>query len=311
MNPKVFISHASEDKDRFVTEFAIKLRKNGVDAWLDKWEMQIGDSLVDKIFEDGIKKADCFIVILSHNSVNKPWVKEELNASVVKRLSKGTKIIPIILDDCDVPESLISTLWIEIKNLKNYDEAFKKVLSSIFRLNEKPLLGKTPNFVSSATQPINGLTQADNLILKISCEFALAKNDLQVQITPDFLESKVDLSIEEINDCVDILESQFFLKVERMLGGYYFAFITPHAFITYAKAYIDTYEKILEQIIGLIVNEEMTTNIQIQENSQESIVIIDSILLYFESLKLLKLSRMSGGMIYIHHITARLRRMLQ
>jgi len=52
MHPKVFVSHASEDKERFVTNFATKLRENGVDAWLDKWEMLPGDSLVDKIFEE-------------------------------------------------------------------------------------------------------------------------------------------------------------------------------------------------------------------------------------------------------------------
>ena len=52
-SPKVFLSHASEDKLRFVDEFASRLMKNGVDAWLDKWEMLPGDSLVDKIFEEG------------------------------------------------------------------------------------------------------------------------------------------------------------------------------------------------------------------------------------------------------------------
>jgi hypothetical protein len=41
--PKVFISHASEDKDRFVTLFARRLRENGVDAWLDQWETRIDD----------------------------------------------------------------------------------------------------------------------------------------------------------------------------------------------------------------------------------------------------------------------------
>ena len=41
--PKVFISHASADKARFVTGLAEKLRANGVDAWLDSWEMQPGD----------------------------------------------------------------------------------------------------------------------------------------------------------------------------------------------------------------------------------------------------------------------------
>lgn len=71
-NPKVFISHASEDKERFVMKFATKLRSVGIDAWIDKWEMLSGDSLVDKIFEDGIKEADSFIVVLSINSINKP-----------------------------------------------------------------------------------------------------------------------------------------------------------------------------------------------------------------------------------------------
>ena len=36
---KVFISHASEDKDRFVLDFAKRLRTNNIDAWIDIWEM--------------------------------------------------------------------------------------------------------------------------------------------------------------------------------------------------------------------------------------------------------------------------------
>ena len=69
MNPKVFISHASEDKERFVMNFASKLRANGVDAWLDKWEMLPGDSLVDKIFEEGIKEAaeSCPVSVIKYD----------------------------------------------------------------------------------------------------------------------------------------------------------------------------------------------------------------------------------------------------
>lgn len=88
MSPKVFISHASEDKDRFVTEFAKKLRENGVDVWLDKWEMLPGDSLVDKIFEEGLKEAQAVIIVLSKYSIEKPWVREELNASLLTKLIK-------------------------------------------------------------------------------------------------------------------------------------------------------------------------------------------------------------------------------
>jgi hypothetical protein len=107
---KVFISHASEDKDRFVLEFAKKLRENGVDAWIDVWEMLPGDSLVDKVFYEGIKNARAMIVVLSNYSVEKPWVREELNRGFLDRLSGKCRIIPVVIDDCPIPEPLIMRL---------------------------------------------------------------------------------------------------------------------------------------------------------------------------------------------------------
>ena len=80
INPKVFISHASEDKERLLRAFATKLRQEaGVDAWVDEWEIYPGDSLVQKIFEEGVKDAEAVIIVLSEHSVDKPWVREELS----------------------------------------------------------------------------------------------------------------------------------------------------------------------------------------------------------------------------------------
>src|SRR5690242_210057 len=108
--PKAFVVHATEDKSRFVLDFARKLRSKGIDAWVDQWEILPGDSLVDKIFEEGLKNAAVIVVVLSKYSVSKPWVREELNASVVHKIERRTKIIPVLIDDCDVPESLKSTV---------------------------------------------------------------------------------------------------------------------------------------------------------------------------------------------------------
>ena len=48
--PKVFLSHASEDKDRFVLQFATQLRARGIDVWLDRWEMHIRiDPMMDGV----------------------------------------------------------------------------------------------------------------------------------------------------------------------------------------------------------------------------------------------------------------------
>src|SRR6185503_12058910 len=109
MNPRVFLSHASEDKERFVLGFDLKLRGKGVDVWLDKWEILPGDSLVEKIFEEGIKGAQAVIVVVSKNSADKVWVREELNAAVVRNIEGISKLIPVVIDDCVVPEALRST----------------------------------------------------------------------------------------------------------------------------------------------------------------------------------------------------------
>lgn len=138
---KVFISHASEDKDRFVLDFARRLREHGVDAWVDVWEMLPGDSLVDKIFDEGIKNARAMIIILSTNSIDKPWVREELNAGFLKRLSGKCKVIPVVIDECGVPEALQSTVWQRISDLTDYEEEFLRVLDSIYGRTRKPPLG--------------------------------------------------------------------------------------------------------------------------------------------------------------------------
>src|SRR5437867_4102745 len=141
MNPKVFVSHASEDKDQFVLAFALKLRNNGVDAWVDRWEMLPGDSLVDRIFEQGIKNAQAIIVVISTNSIKKKFVREELNAALVKRINEASKLIPVIIDDCEIPESLKSTVWEKIRDLNNYDAEFERILLSIYGKYDKPALG--------------------------------------------------------------------------------------------------------------------------------------------------------------------------
>lgn len=74
--PRAFLSHASEGRERFVREFATRLRAQGIDVWLDQWEIAAGDSLVDKVFAHGIEGAEVFIVVLSRVSVEMPWVRD-------------------------------------------------------------------------------------------------------------------------------------------------------------------------------------------------------------------------------------------
>lgn len=89
--PRAFLSHSSADKERFVLGFARKLRENGIEAWVDRWEMLPGDSLAEKVYEEGLGGADAVVAIVSENSIESPWVKDELNTAKVRQITGKCK----------------------------------------------------------------------------------------------------------------------------------------------------------------------------------------------------------------------------
>jgi hypothetical protein len=66
----IFLSHTSKDKP-IVTKIAIDLVNRGFPVWFDTWEIDVGDSLLDKIYS-GIDEGTYVAVLLSPNSVNTP-----------------------------------------------------------------------------------------------------------------------------------------------------------------------------------------------------------------------------------------------
>ena len=65
---QVFISHSHSDKE---TAKAIeqKLLVAGHQVWLDKWEILLGESLIEKISQGSITDSSYLLVLLSKTSV--------------------------------------------------------------------------------------------------------------------------------------------------------------------------------------------------------------------------------------------------
>jgi hypothetical protein len=221
MAPKVFVSHASEDKERFVIPFATALRAKGIDAWIDRWEMKLGDSLVDKIFEEGLKEAAAIIVVLSNVSVQKPWVKEELNAAVVKRIEKGTRIIPLVLDGCAVPEALRHIVWELVSDPNNFGATLTRVVDEILEKSFRPPLGESPSYFSApSTRQIGGLTAADQTVLAVLYDAFLFNSSSYVD--PDELALKMPqkgLDEAMVTDSLAVLEHKGYAEIVKTLGG--------------------------------------------------------------------------------------------
>ncbi len=90
----VFISHATEDKP-WVLTLVEKLKNHGVQVWYDEYEINLGDSIFDKINE-GLRKADFGLVVFSPAFFLKTWTRKELGALFTKEVERKTKtILPI------------------------------------------------------------------------------------------------------------------------------------------------------------------------------------------------------------------------
>ena len=146
-----------------------------------------GDSIVDKIFEEGIGRAQAMIVVVSEHSVGKRWVREELNAGVIRKIEGASKLIPVVIGDVDeaqLPESLKTTLWERVEDLHNYNAELERVVSSIYRHREKPPLGTPPAYTRMTIDTIPGLTETDSLILKLCCEAQVQTGNRRALIGP-------------------------------------------------------------------------------------------------------------------------------
>jgi len=275
--PKVFVSHAHEDKERFVNTFAEKLIANGVDAWVDKWEMLPGDSLIDKIFEEGIKNAQAMIIVLSNYSVDKKWVREELNAGMVKKISGSTKLIPVVIDDCEVPEALKSTVWEKIEDLNDYEEEFQRILASIFGASLKPPIGTPPKYAHLPIDSLPDLNKIDTIVFKTICEKSLQKGDDMIS-TSEIIDQLQSLGITEATmyESTEVLNNNHLISGEpHFMDRIDFFKITTFGFETFAKNFLPEFNDLIRNVLLLIVNENANTDHAISSRLNHPRILID------------------------------------
>lgn len=313
--PKAFISHASEDKARFVVRFASKLREKGVDAWLDRWELLPGDSLIGKIFEEGIKNADAFLIILSSNSINKPWVREELDAGMIKKIEKTCRLIPVVIDECEMPATLKHLVWVRIRDLNDYENELMRIVNTIFGTIEKPPLGSAPKHaVKSVIDYLPNLTKIDNLVFASLGQRYLHENSHLLWSEPIYKELRaIDLTDSEINESLEILEGRGYIKLERVIGGdveYEAVELYTASLDSFFRKEVPDYNQIIMTLASNIINENILTNEELIDKTHIQPSIVNHVLNLFELRGLVELAKTIGAT-HIVSVSAELKRMLR
>ena len=156
-NPKVFISysHDSPEHKQWVSELAAKLRRNGIDAILDQWDLGLGND-VTRFMERGIVDADRVLVICTDKYVSKANTGEGgvdyermiINAELVQNLGTD-KFIPIIRQASGkekTPTFLGTRVYADFRNDTQFDAECEKLIHELHEIPivQKPPLGKSP-----------------------------------------------------------------------------------------------------------------------------------------------------------------------
>ncbi|MDA0918771.1 MAG: tetratricopeptide repeat protein, partial [Planctomycetota bacterium] len=112
--PSVFLSHSSLDKPA-ARRLADSLEMHGIDVWIDKGEIKVGDSVSEKI-SDGLQNCDYLVALLSKNSIESEWVQREIYSRLHTDAANARhSILPVQLDDCEIPPLLTDLLRADLR----------------------------------------------------------------------------------------------------------------------------------------------------------------------------------------------------
>ncbi|PWF23957.1 toll/interleukin-1 receptor domain-containing protein [Corticimicrobacter populi] len=135
----IFISYSHKDKD-FVDRLAMQLVRTNVHVWLDRWELSVGDSIVDKV-QEAVDGASALLVILSKASVESEWCKKELSAGLLRELEeKRVVVMPVMLEECTVPVFARGKMFADFRT--DFDAGFRLITEGIAKVTSASL-GRT------------------------------------------------------------------------------------------------------------------------------------------------------------------------
>ena len=225
LTPKVFLSFGWEDHD-LAGKIANELMRQGIDTWWADWEIKAGDSIRRRI-DEGLGRCTHFLVLLSPNSINKPWVKEEMDAGFTRMLDDSCTFLPLRynLSHEQLPPLLKGRLSPEVSD----DLKLTQVINDIHGISRKPPLGKSP---IDQNLPDTGFSVAATTIAKVFC----AESEHGSSNDPSFsMEELMEKTGLNKDDAVDALyELRNFIK-----DDHYSVIPDKELFVEFDKAFME------------------------------------------------------------------------
>ena len=198
---KAFLSYGWEDRD-LAKSIAEALQRNGIETWWAEWEIRAGDSLRQRI-DEGLSGCTDFLVLLTPESVKKPWVNQEMDAGLVRKIETHARFIAIRKD---LPVSSLPPLLKGMLSptLEDFDTDIRSLIHDILGVTRKPMLGPVP---AAATAIVSGYSPAATAVAKLFVEGAVNAIFGDPALSTSSLSDRTELSEDDISDALHELGS--------------------------------------------------------------------------------------------------------
>lgn len=206
-SPKVFLSWSWQDRS-LAESVARRLMAMGIDTWWSEWCLNAGDSLRQKI-DEGLADCTHFIVLMTPTSINKPWVKEEMDAGFTLMLSeKKVQFIGLRhgLQVSQLPPLLQGRLSPEVQGP---DDELIGLINDIHGVSKKPPLGVAPVAVAKADGHPTGYSAAATAIARLFCEASKDAFWHSPQIEIGEIAAQLQLTEDDVRDALHELRKFF------------------------------------------------------------------------------------------------------
>lgn len=211
MKPSIFLAHSKKDRS-FIEHLANDLRSALVNVWYDEWEIPVGESFRNKIFEDGISNCDLFFVYLTPDSIQSYWVKRELDAAFIRDAKLKGGFLSLFVDAEESRKLLsldLQALHCPVLNNNDYARPLCQLVSRVW----EGTLKKSINDATTSVQMENLRLQKNVAELETKIVKLETAGNMTFETTVSHLKS-----IKYIGEDGEISLDAIFVKLSNLLA---------------------------------------------------------------------------------------------
>jgi hypothetical protein len=125
----VYISYSHHDRDWVSGELLPSLHEAGLKTFVDVENLGFGDRWND-VLSRALQQSRQVVAVMSPAWAQSEWTQLELRTALDPH-RKDIKVIPVLLEACDVPSALQGITYADLTNPSNRDEVMQRLLRSL------------------------------------------------------------------------------------------------------------------------------------------------------------------------------------